>query len=124
MINYVQIKSFKAIKDETFHLGRFNIFVGANNSGKSSVLQAIQFAVGAAQTGSRLARKSSLDDTVIKFTANTTSFVYLPLKDIEALIHNRTLTQTQGSRIDFSSDDAGDTTIELKRGKIGISQSQ
>lgn len=117
MIDSIQIKNFKAIKDETFHLGRFNVFVGANNSGKSSVLQAIQFAVGAAQTGARYARRRNLSDPVIRFTANATSFIYLPIKDIEALIHNRTLTQTQGSSIDFFSENAGNTKIELKRGK-------
>lgn len=117
VINYVQVESFKMIKNETFHLGQFNIFVGANNSGKSSVLQAIQFAVGTAQTSTRFVRGKSLDNTVIKFTANTTSFVYLPINDIEALIHDRALTQTQGSSIYFRSDGAGNTKIELKRGK-------
>ncbi len=114
MITKIRIINFKAIEDETFHIGRFNIFVGANNSGKSSVLQAIQFAVGAAQTGTRLAR--NLEAPQITFTANTSSFVYLPIRDIEALVHNRVLTQRQGSSVLFS-DGNHEARITLRRGK-------
>lgn len=114
MVNEIRIERFKAIENETFHVGRFNIFVGANNSGKSSVLQAIQFAVGAAQTGARQAKNPETPQ--IAFTATPSSFVYLPIKDIEALIHNRALTQNQGSSV-FFSDGTHDAKITLKRGK-------
>ena len=53
MITNVEIQYFKAITNSSFSLDRFNIFIGANNSGKSSILQAIQFAVGTAQTAQK-----------------------------------------------------------------------
>lgn len=112
MIETIQIENFKAIQNQTFHLSQFNIFVGENNSGKSSVLQAIQFAVGAAQTGKRLAR--NIVSNPIKYTANASSFVYLPIRDIEALIHNRELTQLKGAHITFF-DGENEAKIELKR---------
>lgn len=114
MVTEIRIEKFKAIENETFHVGRFNIFVGANNSGKSSVLQAIQFAVGTAQTGARQVKNP--ETAQIAFTATPSSFVYLPIKDIEALIHNRALTQNQGSSVFFSDGDH-DAKITLKRGK-------
>ena len=114
MVDFVEISNFKAIRNIKLRLTRFNVFVGSNNSGKSSVLQAIQFAVGAAQTGRKYIKDPTKD--VITFSANATAFSYLPLSDIEALVHNRNLTQTQGSTIEFleGNDSA---IIILKRGK-------
>lgn len=114
MINLVEIRNFKAIKNVSLNLSRFNIFVGSNNSGKSSVLQAIQFAVGTAQTARKLARDLTKD--TISFSANASSFSYLPIKDIEALVYNRNLTQTQGSEVKFTEGEHS-TAIVLKRGK-------
>jgi predicted ATP-dependent endonuclease of OLD family len=43
----VQIERFKAIADAPFDLGPL---VGANNSGKSSIIQGLHFGVGLLQT--------------------------------------------------------------------------
>ena len=42
MITSLSLKNFKAFEDETFELGRLNILAGLNNSGKSSVIQALR----------------------------------------------------------------------------------
>jgi predicted ATPase len=41
MIHKVRLKNFKSIKDEIFELTDFDLLVGANNSGKSTLLQAL-----------------------------------------------------------------------------------
>ena len=41
MINQVRIQNFKCLRDVTVDLERFTVFVGANGSGKTSVLQAL-----------------------------------------------------------------------------------
>lgn len=41
MITQVAIKNFKCLRDVTVALGRFTVFVGANGSGKTSFLQAL-----------------------------------------------------------------------------------
>lgn len=41
MISKVRIQNFKSLRDVTVDLGRFTVFVGANGSGKTSVLQAL-----------------------------------------------------------------------------------
>jgi predicted ATPase len=41
MIHKVRLKNFKRIEDETFELTDFDLLVGANNSGKSTFLQAL-----------------------------------------------------------------------------------
>lgn len=41
MIHKLRLKNFKKIQDEIFIFNNFNIIVGANNSGKSTALQAL-----------------------------------------------------------------------------------
>jgi predicted ATP-dependent endonuclease of OLD family len=46
----VRIQRFKRIKDAAIDLGAVNVFVGGNNSGKSSLIQGLHFGVGLLQT--------------------------------------------------------------------------
>jgi predicted ATPase len=48
MIHKVRIQNFKSLRDVGIGLERFTVFVGANSSGKTSVLEAIHNAVRAA----------------------------------------------------------------------------
>ncbi len=48
MIQTVRIQNFKSLRDVSVELERFTVFVGANGSGKTSVLEAIHNAVRAA----------------------------------------------------------------------------
>ncbi|WP_295389818.1 AAA family ATPase [uncultured Thiodictyon sp.] len=41
MITTITVKSFKSIEDITIELGNLNVFVGANGSGKSNLLEAV-----------------------------------------------------------------------------------
>lgn len=80
MLKKISIEKFKRIEKIDIDLEKINILVGANNSGKTSILQAIQFAIGAAQT----ARKNGgvLKKSKVSYSGATTSFQYLPILDI------------------------------------------
>ncbi len=43
MITEIKINNFKSVADLTLPLGRFNVLIGANGSGKSNILEAIAF---------------------------------------------------------------------------------
>lgn len=45
----IHVKRFKGIEDATFDAGEINVFIGANNSGKSTLAQAIHFGIGVLQ---------------------------------------------------------------------------
>jgi AAA15 family ATPase/GTPase len=49
MIRKINIENYKSIERLTVELGRLNVFIGANGSGKSNILEAIAFASAAAQ---------------------------------------------------------------------------
>jgi len=47
MINRIDIKNFKSIVDISLEIGRFNVLIGANGSGKTNILEAIAFGAAA-----------------------------------------------------------------------------
>ncbi|MBL8203313.1 MAG: AAA family ATPase, partial [Blastocatellia bacterium] len=46
MIESIEFKNFKALRDTTLPLGRFTLIVGPNGSGKSTAMQALEIAGG------------------------------------------------------------------------------
>ncbi|MFT6962711.1 MAG: AAA15 family ATPase/GTPase, partial [Flammeovirgaceae bacterium] len=44
MLENLHIKNFKSIADESIDLGRINVFIGENGSGKSNILEALMMA--------------------------------------------------------------------------------
>ena len=51
MISQVHIKNFKSIVDLTLDLGRVNLFIGENGSGKSNILEGVAFLASADNFG-------------------------------------------------------------------------
>ncbi len=49
MVQQVTIQNFKSIADLTLELGRINVFIGENGSGKSNILEAIAMGSAAAE---------------------------------------------------------------------------
>lgn len=107
MLNRVRIERFKNIASIEIGLERINILVGSNNSGKSSILQSIQFAISVAQT-------TSLDDfrfTEWKNNRYSTSLtpnqlIYSPVRDVYSLGFGGVLREPQDGAISVTLEDA------------------
>lgn len=113
MLSSVEISRFKNIEKLVLPLSRVNVLVGPNNSGKSSVLHAIQFAVSIAQT-------SALENDTQ--TLNPETLVYAPLRDVFSLGHGGSLRQSKDTAIsvkfEVSQDDGLDICgVNVSRGK-------
>ena len=102
MLNRVKIERFKNIEEATLDLKPINVLVGSNNSGKSSILQAIQFAVSVAQTTSTLenAKWYSPGDN-LQTSISPTQLIYSPLRDVYALALNRGLRKDYAIKVEF-----------------------
>lgn len=101
MIDEISVLRFKAIEKLTLPLERINLLIGANNSGKSSVLQAIQFAISAAQTMKHLNAEWRKGEMRLSFGSD--QLVYSPLREIASLRHNRLFAESYlGFEVSFT----------------------
>jgi ABC-type cobalamin/Fe3+-siderophores transport system ATPase subunit len=91
MLKEIIVTRFKHIKEVSLPLDRINILVGSNNSGKSSLLQGIQFAVSVAQTLKILGSSWRKDEAKLSFAPN--QLIYSPLREIAGLAHNQVFNE-------------------------------
>ncbi|MFM1828966.1 MAG: hypothetical protein RL624_1207 [Bacteroidota bacterium] len=85
MIEKIEINNFKNISNLTLGLENLNVLVGSNNSGKSSILQAIQFAISVAQTTNF--ENSRWNNKTKKLPTSLTpeQLIYAPFRDVYSL---------------------------------------
>ena len=110
MIAHITLNNFKKVKKFDSDLDKISILVGANNSGKSSVLQGIQFTIMA-----EVARRYFNRDT----TVPQEKLFYSPSSDFTVLRHNNPYTNYSGNTSELVLKDdsvpAETFSITLKR---------
>lgn len=119
----IKITKFKKIDSVEVELKSLNIFIGTNNSGKSSFIQGIQFAISSAQTLKLKNVSWRTQSNSQTLNLDSTDFLYTPTRHIENLYHGRKLvtSQKRADRISmgFTFTDEEETTISVSRGKNG-----
>jgi len=111
MIEKITIKRFKNIDNSEINLDRIHLLVGANNSGKSSILQAIQFAVSVAQTTSYEISRWNNDRLPTSITP--TQLIYSPLKDVYSLAKGGKLKSERNKAIEIKFFEKDGRTVEI-----------
>lgn len=119
----IEINKFKKIDSALVNLTSLNVFVGANNSGKSSFIQGIQFAVSASQT-LELEKCAWTKAGVRTLSLDSSEFLYTPTKNVESLYHGKKLTGSRErkdrSEIKFSFKvDSDSANVTISKGKNG-----
>lgn len=117
----VNIQRFKNLNNLSIELEKINVIVGSNNSGKSSILQAIQFAVSVAQT-TKLEKTAYWHHTQDRLptSISQTQLIYSPLQDVPSLapFGNLVESQDQGIIVNFIEAESENTSkICISRGK-------
>jgi len=100
MIKHIKLENFKRVTSFETDLDRINVLVGANNSGKSSVLQGVQFTIMA-----EVIRRVMGRDTIPQ-----EKLLYLPSADFSVLRHGSEYSNYSGltSSLQLQSDTASD----------------
>jgi predicted ATPase len=118
-ISSVTIENFKRVKQVEFSLADVTILIGGNNSGKSSVLQGIHFAVTTLQS----ARSASLSPNKPINTLGFEQLIFKPASDPMKLHHASDMNTTKGPvfTFDYSTDTAPEDPkkfrLTMRRGK-------
>ena len=112
MISHVTLKNFKKVKKFDSDLDKINILVGANNSGKSSVLQGIQFTIMAEVAKKYLNRNSTVPQEKL---------FYSPSADFTVLRHGSPYTNYSGNTSELilvdDSENKESFSITLNKGR-------
>lgn len=113
----LQVLNFKRSKNVEISTPAITIVVGGNNSGKSSLLQGIHFAITVLQSA-----RLSADGGKAISTLGFDQFIYKPTGDLTGLNHGSPLTSKKGPDFIFTYKDAGDNEFKkfeltLRRGK-------
>lgn len=118
----IRIQKFKKIDDVEVELSPINIFIGTNNSGKSSFIQGIQFAISACQT-LELQGVNWLKGRTRTLSLDSKEYLYTPTNDISYLYHGKRLSGSRKKEdrdwIEFSLNNGSLSTLKISRGKNG-----
>lgn len=99
MLTKVSIYRFKNLEFVTLELDKLNILIGSNNSGKSSILQAIQFSVSAAQTSAIYGKSWKRDGSSFSTSVLQEQLIYAPLRDTYSLAYKQQLSEKKDDAI-------------------------
>lgn len=119
MITSVTIRRFKQLQELTIPLTQLTLLVGANNSGKSSILQAVHFAISLSQSA-KLAGGVSWKNDTYELSLNPAQLLYTPIADVMALATGGKLAEAKAQRqvevilLDASGQSA---TVAISRGR-------
>lgn len=119
----ISIEKFKKINSAKLNLEPVNIFIGTNNSGKSSFIQGIQFAISSAQT-LQLKKANWVKKTDLRtLSLDSSDFLFTPTRQIENLYHGGKLTGTKTAErktiaFKFKSSN-GESRMSVAKGKNG-----
>src|ERR1700704_2780375 len=95
------------------------LLIGANNSGKSSVLQAIHFAVSIAQSARLVGEGVAWRNDAFELSFNPAQLLYSPVADVLSLATGGALQEPRPSQIEIEfTDEQGERcTVGLRRGR-------
>lgn len=113
----VHIKRFKNIDDAPFDLDKINVIVGANNSGKSSILQAIHFAIGTIQSMNLAGFLSGSGSQ--RQTVDPSKLIYIPSENVHALGSGGRLWEDvdKSVQIEFTLDNGNVIEMSMLKGR-------
>ena len=125
-IERLTIKRFKQIEELILDLKETTLLIGANNAGKSSVLQALHFAVSVAQTAMLVGENVRWGNDKFELSFNPSQLLYSPVSDVLSLAYGGQLAEAANAQIEIRIDcaDGSNCTVAVRRGRnrnIGIS---
>ncbi|MEN3113637.1 AAA family ATPase [Uliginosibacterium paludis] len=115
----IKVKRFKKLKELELEVDDTTVLVGANNAGKSSVLQAFHFAVSVAQTARLVGEGVSWGRDKFELSFNPAQLLYSPVSDVLSLAYGGNLVEDASAciEIEITLDDGACCCLTVRRGR-------
>lgn len=112
----IHVKRFKCINDASLDVDALNVLIGANNAGKSTIIQALHLVVGVFQS-------MALND-VNNWGSTSLSpgdLIYTPTSDVYSMGYGGRLIEAEDRAIDIDLvlEDGNSCGLQLRRGRNG-----
>jgi energy-coupling factor transporter ATP-binding protein EcfA2 len=113
------VQRFKGIENAFLPLASLNVLIGANNSGKSTLIQALHFTISVLQSINVINQWPKRDDGELSTTLSTTQLIYSPTEDIYSLGYGARLQEPKENAISVTLvlEDGRECRIEVRRGR-------
>ena len=110
---------FKQLKSFELDFKGTTVLIGANNSGKSSILQALHFAVSVAQTAKIYGSGISWRLDRFELSFNPSQLLYSPISDVMALAHGGEMEEAKDKQIEMAiaMSDGKKCKVTVRRGR-------
>ena len=110
----VRLQRFKRIADAPFDLADINVLIGANNSGKSSVIQGLHFGIGILQT-IWLTQSTRRGATSL----NPTQLIYSPSESVYSLGRGGKLIEDEEHAIavEYILSSGDSCSVQIRKGR-------
>ena len=112
-IENFEISNFKKIKNASIDMEHINILVGANNSGKTCILQGLHFGISILQTTSLIYNKQRYYPKTLALN----QMLYSPTDEFLKLQNNGKITERIGPDFYYRSVDDNECKLSIRRGK-------
>lgn len=117
-VRKINVQRYKGIKNINVTLGKTNLLIGGNNSGKSSLLQAIHLGFSCIQTLHKFSSSSVTEDKLKNYKAFTTitydELAYKPIENFRKLGYKRDLGRRESQNdICIEYIDLNDRRVEV-----------
>ncbi len=119
-LSSVVIRRFKLIENAEIPLDDVTLLIGANNSGKSSVLQAIHFAVSiTTNSHGSVGEGVAWRQDTFELSYNPSQLLYSPVADVHSLATGGELQEPRNTQIEIElrADDGNRAIVGLRRGR-------
>ena len=115
----VHVKRFKGIEDAPFDVSTINTFIGANNSGKSTLAQIIHFGIGIFQSIELAERWGN--QVSVSLSLSPTQLLYSPCADLYALGFGGRLIESLDTAIELRLvlSDGERVCLTIRKGRNG-----
>lgn len=114
-IQSVHVKGFKGIKDALFDTSEINVLIGSNNSGKSTLAQAIHFSIAIFQSIQLAGRWGAQDSVSVSLSPD--QLLYSPCRDLYALGHRERLKGNRAIDISMILKDGQKVSLSIQKGR-------
>lgn len=115
----IKVKRFKQLREFELDANDTTVLIGANNAGKSSVLQAIHFAVAVAQTAKLVGEGVKWGNDKFELSFNPAQLLYSPVADVLSLAYGGSLVEStaQQIEIEITLDGGASCLLTVRRGR-------